>query len=85
MKMHTHTHIQTAPWKGEKRRGKKAGEKESDAIVDGSYKKRQGDQSEGVWGGGAYSRGKNAEMGDGPVGSCAELRGHEQLRLDASL
>lgn len=24
-------------------------------------------------------------MGDGPVGSCAELRGHEQLRLDASL
>lgn len=24
-------------------------------------------------------------MGDGPVGSYAELRGHEQLRLDGSL
>lgn len=24
-------------------------------------------------------------MGDGPAGSYAELRGHEQLRLDGSL
>lgn len=24
-------------------------------------------------------------MGDGPVGSYAQLRGHEQLRLDGSL
>lgn len=45
-----HMNVKTTMWKGKKRRGKKAGEKESDAIVDGSYKKRQGDQSKGcLW------------------------------------
>lgn len=43
-----HTNVKTRLWHQKKE--KKAEEKESEAIVDGSYKRRQGDQSkECLW------------------------------------
>lgn len=44
------TSVRAALGKEKKRKGKKAEEKETDAIVDGCSKKRQGDQSKGcLW------------------------------------
>lgn len=70
MKMHTHTHTCTdGAVERREKKGKESGRK-GNAVVDGSYKKRQGDQSEGVCGGGLIPGGRTPKWETGQLGAA---------------